>query len=75
MPSGLTNAPGVFQRLMERVLARLNPEDGQDFVVAYLDDVLVFSCNLDDHLEHLRCVIQHIHDAGLKLKLSKCRFI
>ena len=66
MPFGLTNAPGVFQRLMERVLAGLNPEDGSDFVVIYVDDVLVFSRNLDDHLEHLCCVIQHIHDAGLK---------
>ena len=75
MPFGLTNAPGVFQRLMERVLAGLNPEDGPDFVVVYIDDVLVFSCTLDDHLEHLCCVIQRIHDAGLKLKPSKCRFI
>ena len=75
MPFGLTNAPGVFQRLMERVLAGLNPEDGPDFVVVYIDDVLVISRTLDDHLEHLRCVIQRIHDAGLKLKPSKCRFI
>ena len=75
MPFGLTNAPGVFQRLMERVLAGLNPEDGPDFVVVYIDDVLVFSRTLDEHLEHLHCVIQRIHDAGLKLKPSKCRFI
>ena len=74
MPCGLTNALGVFQRLIERVLAGLNTEDGPDFVVVYINDVLVFSRNLDDHLEHLRCVIQRIHDAGLKLKPSKCRF-
>ena len=75
MPFGLTNAPGVFQRLMERVLARLNPEDGPDFVVVYIDDVLVFSRTLEEHLEHLRCVIQRIQEAGLKLKPTKCHFI
>ena len=39
MPFGLTNAPSVFQRLMERVLAGLNPEDGPDFVSLYIDNV------------------------------------
>lgn len=75
MPFGLTNAPGVFQRLMERVLARLNPVDGPDFVVVYIDDVLVFSRTLEEHLEHLRLVIQRIQEAGLKLKPTKCHFI
>ena len=37
MPFGLTNAPSVFQRLMERVLAGLNPENGPDFVAVYID--------------------------------------
>ena len=36
MPFGLTNAPSVFQRLMERVLAGLNPEEGPDFVAVYI---------------------------------------
>ena len=75
MPFGLTNALSVFQRLMERVLAGLNPEDGPDFVVVYIDDILVFSRTLEDHLEHLRQVIQRIQAAGMKLKPSKCRFI
>ena len=75
MPFGLTNAPGVFQRLMEKVLAGLNPEEGPDYVVVYIDDILVFSRTLEDHLEHLRRVMQRIRDAGLKLKPSKCHFI
>ena len=75
MPFGLTNAPGVFQRLMQRVLAGLNPENVPDYVAVYLDDVLVFSRTLEDHLEHLHCVIQRIRDAKLKLKPSKCQFI
>ena len=43
MPFGLTNAPTVFQRLMQQVLAGLNPDDSKEFVTAYIDDILVFS--------------------------------
>ena len=71
MPFGLTNAPGVFQRLMQRVLADLNPPDGPEFVSVYLDDILVFSRSLE---EHLRRVIHKLEAAGLKLKPSKCHF-
>ena len=60
MSFGLTNAPGVFQRLMERVLAGLNPEDRPDYVVVYIDNVLVFLRTLEDHLEYLREVIWRI---------------
>ena len=58
----------VFQRLIERVLAGLNPPEGPAYVVVYIDDVLVFSQTLKDHLHHLHRVIHGIHDAGLKLK-------
>ena len=75
MPFGLTNAPGVFQRLMQRVLAGLNPPDGPDFVSVYLDDVLVFSRSLQEHLEHLQAVIERLVKAGLKLKPAKCHFV
>ena len=46
MPFGLRNAPAAFQCLMERVLRGLNPEEGPDFVDAYVDDVLIFSQTL-----------------------------
>ena len=46
MPFGLRNAPAAFQCLMERVLRGLNPEEGPDFVDAYIDDVLIFSQTL-----------------------------
>ena len=75
MPFGLTNAPSVFQRLMERVLAGLNPEDGPAFTAVYIDDVIVFSRTLEEHLQHLCQVIQRISNAGLKLKPTKCHFI
>ena len=75
MPFGLTNAPAVFQRLMQRVLMGLNPEDGPDYVTVYIDDVLVFSRTLEEHLEHLRRVIGRLQEVGLKLKPAKCQFI
>ena len=77
MPFRLTNTPSVFQNFMARVLAGLNPKDGPDFVAMYIhvDDVIMFSRTLDQHLQHLYCVIQCLRDAGLKLKPSKCHFI
>jgi len=74
MPFGLTNAPAVFQRLMQRVLGGLNPEAGPDFVAVYIDDVLIFSRTISEHLSHLQAVISRIEEAGLKLKPSKCYF-
>ena len=71
MPFGLTNAPAVFQQLMQRLLMGLNPEAGPDFVTVYIDDVLVFSPTLEEHLIHLQAVVWRIEEAGLKLKPSK----
>ena len=67
---GLMNAPSVLQRLMTRVLMWLNPDDGPDFVPVYIDDVLMFSHTLNDHIVHLRIAITRLQEAGLKLKLS-----
>ena len=75
MPFGLKNAPVVFQRLMQQVLRGLNPEEGLPIVSVYLDDVLVFSRTFEDHVTHLKLVIERLQDAGLKLKPSKCHFI
>ena len=71
MPFGLRNAPSVFQRLMQRVLAGLNPENGPDYVSVYLDDILIFSRTLEDHLKHLMEVFKRLLAAGLKLKYGK----
>jgi hypothetical protein len=75
MPFGLTNVPAVFQRLMQQVVNPLNPPSGPDFVSVYLDDILVFSRTLEEHLAHLHIVIHRMKDVGLKLKPSKCRFV
>ena len=75
MPFGLMNAPAVFQRLMQQVLAGLNPEDGNPFVSVYIDDILVFSSTFEEHLDHLRRVIGRLREANLRLKPTKCLFV
>ncbi len=75
MPFGLRNAPAAFQRMMQRTLSSLNPEDGPDFMAIYLDDVLIFSKTLEEHAQHLRLVMDCLMEAGLKLKPSKCHFV
>ena len=75
MPFGLRNAPAVFQRLMKCVLAGLNPPSRPDFGPVYLDDVIIFSRTLNDHLQHLSLVIDRLMKAGLKFKPTKCHFI
>lgn len=68
MPFGLCNAPSTFERLMERVL------DGLQWKVAllYLDDVIVFSSDMEQHMERLRLVFDRIRGANLQLKPKKC---
>ena len=69
MPFGLTDAPATFQRLMDVVMSGLNLE----VCLVYLDDIIVFSRDVDTHLDRLRAVFERMQAAGLKLKLSKCR--
>ena len=70
MPFGLSNAPAVFQELMSVVLQGLG-----DFAIAYLDDILVFSPTLEDHLQHLDTIFDRLRKHDLKLKLKKCNFL
>lgn len=70
MPMGLCNAPAVFQRLMNTIVTG----DMKSFALAYIDDVIIFSKTLDEHLQHLDKVLQKFQDAGLSFKLSKCKF-
>ena len=75
MPFGLTNAPSVFQRVMQQVLSGLNPPDGREFVEVYIDDVLIFSRTMEEHIDHLRQVLERLKNANLKLKPGKCHFL
>lgn len=70
MAFGLTNAPATFQRLMERTMGDLNLRE----CLIFLDDILIFSENFEDHLERLERVFSKLKEHGLKLKASKCEF-
>ena len=68
MPFGLCNAPSTFQRLMQRIFG---DEQGQSLLL-YLDDIVVFSSTVEQHLERLGVVLGRLEREGLKAKLSKC---
>ena len=70
MPFGLCNAPSTFQRLMELVLSGLCWET----CLIYLDDVIVFGRDWDEHLQRLRQVLSRLQEAHLKLHPGKCQF-
>ena len=68
-PSGLAQAPAYFQRLVDEVLR------GLPFAFGYLDDILIFSPDIDTHLYHIEILFQRLREAKLKLKESKCNFL
>ncbi|KAL9267493.1 Transposon Ty3-I Gag-Pol polyprotein-like protein [Drosera capensis] len=70
MPFGLTNTPATFCTLMNNVF---QPFLNQ-FVVVYLDDIVVYSKTLEDHVEHLRQVFQVLRENELYVKREKCSF-
>ena len=70
MPFGLTNAPATFMDLMNRVF---RPYLDQ-FVVVFIDDILVYSKDAQEHEHHLRIVLQTLRENKLFAKLSKCDF-
>jgi transposase InsO family protein len=70
MPFGLTNAPASFQRFIFDVLKGYLDK----FVIAYLDDILVFSKTKAEHVEHNKKVLQRLREAKVTLKLKKCEF-
>jgi len=70
IPFGLTNAPAAFQRWINRTL--------QSYIdiccIVYLDDVLIYSDNLEQHQKDVATIIRAIRQQGMKLKPSKCEF-
>ena len=69
-PFGVTNVPGVFMEYMNRIF---HPYLDQ-FVVLFIDDILVYSKLKEEHVEHLRVVLQVLKEKRLYAKLSKCEF-
>eukprot|EP00253_Pinus_taeda_P028742 PITA_28742 len=70
VPFGLTNAPAVFMNLMNSVFRQYLDK----FVQVFLDDILIYSKNKEEHKEHLRLVLSCLRERQLYGKLSKCSF-
>jgi len=71
MPFGLKNAPATFQRMMHNILKNFNWK----ICLIYLDDVIIFSNNLDQHCERLDQILKCFYAAGIKLSPKKCKFM
>ena len=70
MPFGLTNAPSTFCNLMKNVLF----DYLDDFVVIYLDDIVIYSRTLEEHVNHLSLVLYQLRKYTLYVKIEKCEF-
>ncbi|XP_028120977.1 uncharacterized protein LOC114318317 [Camellia sinensis] len=70
MPFGVTNAPAAFMDLMNRVFKPYLDE----FVVVFIDDILIYSKSAEAHEDHLRLILQTLREKKLYAKLKKCEF-
>jgi hypothetical protein len=70
MPFGLTNAPATFQALINDILREYLDE----FVVAYLDDILIYSKTRKEHIKHVRLVLKALEGAGMRINGEKSTF-
>ena len=87
LPQGLCNAPSVFQSVMNKLFRKhlgipcsATPNDGNSkgtserFVLIYLDDIIIFSKNREDHATHLEKVLKILDEADLHISFRKCNF-
>ena len=69
MPFGLTGAPATFQRCMNYLLMDVN------HTMVYIDDIIIYSTNFEEHLNDIENVLKVLKTSGLKLKPSKCEWV
>ena len=70
MPFGLTNAPATFQSTMNKILHPYLDV----FVLVYLDDILIYSETLEDHIKNVKTVLEMLKSQGFYLQREKCSF-
>ncbi|GET60986.1 RNA-directed DNA polymerase homolog [Rhizophagus irregularis DAOM 181602=DAOM 197198] len=70
MPFGLKNAPAIFQRTMNKIFK----EYLDKFMNVYIDDIIIYSKNWDEHLQHIKIVLEELRKANMMLKLKKCEW-
>ena len=70
MPFGLTNVPTTFMDLMHKVFQQYLDQ----FVVVFVDDILIYSQFEEEHKDHLRIILQVLQEHQLYTKFSKCEF-
>lgn len=71
MPMGLKNAPSTFQRVMDNVLRGLQNK----ICLVYLDDIIVFSTSLQEHIENLEKVFNRLRESNFRIQMSKSEFL
>lgn len=71
LPFGLKTSPAIFQRILGNIM-RKNGLTG--FAVNFIDDILVFSKTFDEHIIHLKKLLDAIREEGFRLKFTKCKF-
>ena len=71
MPFGLSNAPAIFMRLMRKICDRVKSLD----IIVYLDDILISTVTVDEHISLLKKILNEICKANLKLNIAKCNFM
>lgn len=71
MPFGLKNAPSTFQRVMDNVLKELQNK----ICLVYMDDIIIFSTSLQEHIQNLDLVFKALENSNLKIQLDKSEFL
>lgn len=71
MPFGLKNAPSTFQRVMDNILMGIQNEK----CAVYMDDIIIYSSTIHEHISRLREVFTRLRKANLKIQPDKCEFL
>ena len=71
LPFGLKISPAIFQRILGNIIRKYNLTE---FTVNYIDDILIFSRTFNEHILHIKKLLEAIREEGFRLKFVKCKF-